>query len=98
MHKVCEAPVAGVHLLADDSGLGVRLQGAFQRDVAGSASHEPHEVIVLFGAQRVHHQVAYLLRVHLRAAQALAAAPDTAACQRWGLKGRLAELRCSRVT
>ena len=66
MHDVGEPAVALVDLLADDGGLRVRLQRALQRDVAGSAAHEPHKVVVLLGGQRVHHQVADHLRVHLQ--------------------------------
>ena len=58
MHNVREPAVALVDLLADDGGLRVRLQRALQRDVAGGAPHEPHEMIILLGRQRVHHQVA----------------------------------------
>lgn len=65
-HNVSQSLVLLVDLLADDGGLGVGLQRALQCDVAGCSAHQPHKVVVLLGRQGVHHQVANLLRVHLK--------------------------------
>lgn len=52
-HNVDEAEVGGLRLLTDEGGLRMRLQGALQSDVAGGSPHQPHEVVVLFGAEGV---------------------------------------------
>ena len=45
--------------------LRARLQGGLQGDVTGGAAHEADEVVVLFRAQGVQHDVADRLGIHL---------------------------------
>ena len=46
---VVERLVLGLHLLADEGDVGLHLQGALQRDVAGATTHQLDEVPVFAG-------------------------------------------------
>lgn len=52
-----EGGALGRHLLTYQSNVGMCLQSALQRDVAGCATHQPHEVVVLSGRKGVGMQV-----------------------------------------
>ena len=52
-----EGAAFSCNLLANQSDVGVSLQGTLERDVAGSTPHQPHEVIVLPGGQSIRMKV-----------------------------------------
>ena len=48
-----ESTALGSNLLTNESDVGVRLKCALERDVTGSATHQPHEMVVLSRRQSI---------------------------------------------